>query len=118
MVMMHQRFMLQSRLLKFIGFMMSACVISNIERPKSKCGSANVWKIFTNLFDYFPLTASVCTIFYSTSNGYQGKESKRKKEDEKPKEKEKRKSRNIDHFMEELKHEQEIRERRNQEHEH
>ncbi|KAK6158764.1 hypothetical protein DH2020_006078 [Rehmannia glutinosa] len=36
-------------------------------------------------------------------------------EEEKPKEKEKGKSRNIDHFMEELKHEQELRERRNQE---
>ncbi|KAG8381938.1 hypothetical protein BUALT_Bualt05G0024700 [Buddleja alternifolia] len=39
------------------------------------------------------------------------------KKDEKPKEKEKGKSRNIDHFMEELKHEQEMRERRNQERE-
>ncbi|KAK6137141.1 hypothetical protein DH2020_029117 [Rehmannia glutinosa] len=38
-----------------------------------------------------------------------------KKKEEKPKEKEKGKSRNIDHFMEELKHEQELRERRNQE---
>ncbi|XP_027917349.1 protein RRC1 isoform X1 [Vigna unguiculata] len=47
-----------------------------------------------------------------------GKESERKKEEEKPKEKEKGKSRNIDHFMEELKHEQEMRERRNQEREH
>lgn len=37
---------------------------------------------------------------------------------EKPKEKEKGKSRNIDHFMEELKHEQELRERRNQDREH
>ncbi|XP_019446970.1 PREDICTED: protein RRC1-like isoform X1 [Lupinus angustifolius] len=44
-----------------------------------------------------------------------GKEPERKKEEEKPKEKEKGKSRNIDHFMEELKHEQEMRERRNQE---
>ncbi|GFS41937.1 RNA recognition motif (RRM)-containing protein [Actinidia rufa] len=43
-----------------------------------------------------------------------------KKEEEKPKEKEreKGKSRNIDHFMEELKHEQEMRERRNQDREH
>ncbi|KAJ9549654.1 hypothetical protein OSB04_022197 [Centaurea solstitialis] len=40
-----------------------------------------------------------------------------KKEEERPKEKEKGKSRNIDHFMEELKHEQEMRERRNQERE-
>lgn len=40
------------------------------------------------------------------------------KEEERPKEKEKVKSRNIDHFMEELKHEQEMRERRNQEREH
>ncbi|CAM8969450.1 unnamed protein product [Rhodiola kirilowii] len=46
-----------------------------------------------------------------------GKESERKKEEEKPKEREKGKSRNIDHFMEELKHEQEMRERRNQERE-
>ena len=46
-----------------------------------------------------------------------GKESERKKEEEKPKDKEKGKSRNIDHFMEELKHEQEMRERRNQERE-
>ena len=38
--------------------------------------------------------------------------------EEKPREKEKGKSRNIDHFMEELKHEQEMRERRNQEREH
>ncbi|KAG6649734.1 hypothetical protein I3843_07G226100 [Carya illinoinensis] len=47
-----------------------------------------------------------------------GKESEKKKEDDKPKEKEKGKSRNIDHFMEELKHEQEMRERRNQDREH
>ncbi|XVF48254.1 hypothetical protein PTKIN_Ptkin03bG0175200 [Pterospermum kingtungense] len=47
-----------------------------------------------------------------------GKESEKKKEDERMKEKEKGKSRNIDHFMEELKHEQEMRERRNQEREH
>ncbi|MED6119124.1 Protein rrc1 [Stylosanthes scabra] len=46
-----------------------------------------------------------------------GKESERKKEEEKPKDKEKGKSRNIDHFMEELKHEQEMRERRNQDRE-
>ncbi|KAK9291554.1 hypothetical protein L1049_019502 [Liquidambar formosana] len=48
-----------------------------------------------------------------------GKESDRKlqREEEKPKEREKGKSRNIDHFMEELKHEQEMRERRNQERE-
>lgn len=38
--------------------------------------------------------------------------------EEKPKEKERGKSRNIDHFMEELKHEQEMREKRNQEREH
>ncbi|KAM7459598.1 hypothetical protein LguiA_036592 [Lonicera macranthoides] len=43
---------------------------------------------------------------------------RRQKEEERPKEKEKVKSRNIDHFMEELKHEQEMRERRNQEREH
>ncbi|KAK8343195.1 hypothetical protein V6Z12_A08G284600 [Gossypium hirsutum] len=47
-----------------------------------------------------------------------GKESEKKKEEEKPKEREKGKSRNIDHFMEELKHEQEMRERRNQDREH
>ncbi|XP_028790035.1 protein RRC1 isoform X1 [Neltuma alba] len=47
-----------------------------------------------------------------------GKEAEKKKEEEKPKEKEKGKSRNIDNFMEELKHEQEMRERRNQEREH
>ncbi|XP_017228233.1 protein RRC1 isoform X2 [Daucus carota subsp. sativus] len=47
-----------------------------------------------------------------------GKDFEKKKEDERPKEKEKGKSRNIDHFMEELKHEQEMRERRNQEREH
>lgn len=40
------------------------------------------------------------------------------KEEEKPREKEKGKTRNIDHFMEELKHEQEMREKRNQEREH
>ncbi|KAL7150663.1 hypothetical protein ABFS83_05G129400 [Erythranthe nasuta] len=40
-----------------------------------------------------------------------------KKKEEKPKEKEKAKSRNIDHFMEELKQEQEMREKRNQERE-
>ncbi|EPS61032.1 hypothetical protein M569_13768, partial [Genlisea aurea] len=45
-----------------------------------------------------------------------GKDYEKKKE-EKPKEREKGKSRNIDHFMEELKHEQEMRERRNQERE-
>ncbi|KAJ9167639.1 hypothetical protein P3X46_019256 [Hevea brasiliensis] len=46
-----------------------------------------------------------------------GKESEKKKEEERPKEKEKGKTRNIDHFMEELKHEHEMRERRNQERE-
>ncbi|OVA06561.1 SWAP/Surp [Macleaya cordata] len=45
-----------------------------------------------------------------------GREPERK-EEEKPKEKEKGKSRNIDHFMEELKLEQELRERRNHERE-
>ncbi|KAK4747079.1 hypothetical protein SAY87_026116 [Trapa incisa] len=47
-----------------------------------------------------------------------GKESEKKKEEERVKEKEKGKTRNIDHFMEELKHEQEMRERRNQERDH
>ncbi|KAL3747903.1 hypothetical protein ACJRO7_016682 [Eucalyptus globulus] len=47
-----------------------------------------------------------------------GKETEKKKDEEKTKEREKGKSRNIDHFMEELKHEQELRERRNQEREH
>ncbi|XP_065861968.1 protein RRC1-like isoform X2 [Euphorbia lathyris] len=46
-----------------------------------------------------------------------GKESE-KKEEERPKQREKGKARNIDHFMEELKHEHEMRERRNQEREH
>ncbi|XP_030468750.2 protein RRC1 isoform X1 [Syzygium oleosum] len=46
-----------------------------------------------------------------------GKETEKKKDEEKAKEREKGKSRNIDHFMEELKHEQEMRERRNQERE-
>ncbi|KAI4381005.1 hypothetical protein MLD38_007124 [Melastoma candidum] len=46
-----------------------------------------------------------------------GREPERKKEEEKGKEREKGKSRNIDHFMEELKHEQEMRERRHQERE-
>ncbi|PIN11907.1 putative splicing regulator [Handroanthus impetiginosus] len=45
-----------------------------------------------------------------------GKEYEKKK-DEKPKEREKGKTRNIDNFMEELKREQEMRERRNQERE-
>ncbi|KAL6501896.1 Protein rrc1 [Orobanche gracilis] len=45
-----------------------------------------------------------------------GKEHEEKKE-ERPKEREKGKSRNIDHFMEELKQEQEMRERRNQDRE-
>lgn len=40
-----------------------------------------------------------------------------KKKENKPKEKEKGKARNIDNFMEELKHEQEMRERRNQDRE-
>ncbi|KAM1550433.1 hypothetical protein PS1_043229 [Malus domestica] len=46
-----------------------------------------------------------------------GKESEKKREEERPREKEKGKSRNIDHFMEELKREQEMRERRNQDRE-
>ncbi|RWR96892.1 protein RRC1-like protein isoform X2 [Cinnamomum micranthum f. kanehirae] len=46
-----------------------------------------------------------------------GKDSMKKKDEERPKEKEKGKSRNIDHFMEELKLEQELREKRNQERE-
>ncbi|CAM0956389.1 unnamed protein product [Alopecurus aequalis] len=44
-----------------------------------------------------------------------GRESEKKKEDERPKEKDKGKPRAIDKFMEELKFEQELRERRNQE---
>ncbi|KAJ6673894.1 RNA PROCESSING PROTEIN [Salix viminalis] len=47
-----------------------------------------------------------------------GKEPEKKREEERPKDKEKGKTRNIDHFMEELKHEHEMRERRNQEREH
>ncbi|KAF8392994.1 hypothetical protein HHK36_021235 [Tetracentron sinense] len=46
-----------------------------------------------------------------------GKDLEKKKGEDKPREKEKGKSRNIDHFMEELKLEQEMRERRNQERE-
>ncbi|GMH20336.1 hypothetical protein Nepgr_022177 [Nepenthes gracilis] len=46
-----------------------------------------------------------------------GREPERKREEEKPKEKEKGKLRNIDNFMEELKHEQEMREKRNQDRE-
>lgn len=42
------------------------------------------------------------------------KETERKREEERPKEREKGKTRNIDNFMEELKREQELRERRNQ----
>ncbi|PON68353.1 Splicing factor-like protein [Parasponia andersonii] len=49
---------------------------------------------------------------------YKGKESEKKKDEEKPREREKGKSRNIDNFMEELKHEQEMRERRNQDRDH
>ncbi|KAL5213461.1 hypothetical protein ABZP36_024308 [Zizania latifolia] len=44
-----------------------------------------------------------------------GKEPEKKKEEERPKEKEKGKPRTIDKFMEELKFEQELREKRNQE---
>ncbi|CAA7023252.1 unnamed protein product [Microthlaspi erraticum] len=47
-----------------------------------------------------------------------GKEPERKREEERPKEREKGKTRNIDHFMEELKREQEMRERRNQDRDH
>ncbi|KAL1212604.1 Protein RRC1 [Cardamine amara subsp. amara] len=43
-----------------------------------------------------------------------GKEPEKKREEERSKEREKGKTRNIDHFMEELKREQEMRERRNQ----
>lgn len=56
--------------------------------------------------------------FIPPSMSAKGKEPDRKKEEEKPKEKDKGKTRNIDHFMEELKHEQELRERRNQERDH
>ncbi|KAG0472302.1 hypothetical protein HPP92_016848 [Vanilla planifolia] len=44
-----------------------------------------------------------------------GREPEKKKEDEKPKEREKGKPRVIDNFLEELKAEQELREKRNQE---
>ncbi|XP_068645038.1 protein RRC1-like [Aristolochia californica] len=50
--------------------------------------------------------------------GAKGRDSEKKKEEEKPKEREKGKSRNIDHFMEELKLEQEMREKRNHERDH
>jgi U2-associated protein SR140 len=43
-----------------------------------------------------------------------GKEPEKKREEERPREREKGKTRNIDNFMEELKREQEMRERRNQ----
>ncbi|TKY45633.1 U2 snRNP-associated SURP motif-containing protein [Spatholobus suberectus] len=70
----------------------------------------------------FSRELNICAIyvpsFIPPPMATKGKESERKKEEEKPKEKEKGKSRNIDHFMEELKHEQEMRERRNQEREH
>ncbi|CAI0438568.1 unnamed protein product [Linum tenue] len=46
-----------------------------------------------------------------------GKESDKKREEERSKDREKGKTRNIDHFMEELKHEHELREKRNQERE-
>ncbi|XP_076945117.1 protein RRC1-like isoform X3 [Bidens hawaiensis] len=46
-----------------------------------------------------------------------GKEHERQKDEERPKEKSKGKARNIDFFMEELKHEQEMREKRMQERE-
>lgn len=29
---------------------------------QTRYGNANVWKTFTDLFDYFPLTALVCTL--------------------------------------------------------
>uniref|UniRef100_A0A7N0TA05 Uncharacterized protein n=1 Tax=Kalanchoe fedtschenkoi TaxID=63787 RepID=A0A7N0TA05_KALFE len=45
------------------------------------------------------------------------KESEKKRQEERPKDKEKGKSRNIDNFLEELKREQEMRERRNQDRE-
>jgi hypothetical protein len=32
--------------------------------PQNRYGSANVWKIFTDLFDYFPLTALVCSLSF------------------------------------------------------
>ncbi|GAB2226680.1 hypothetical protein Droror1_Dr00022499 [Drosera rotundifolia] len=46
-----------------------------------------------------------------------GREPERKRDEEKPKDKEKGRLRNIDNFMEELKHEQELREKRNQDRE-
>ena len=33
-------------------------------------GNANVWKIFTDLFDYFPLTALVCTLNLLRGHAY------------------------------------------------
>ncbi|KAG1338466.1 Protein RRC1-like [Cocos nucifera] len=48
----------------------------------------------------------------------QGRDAEKKKEEEKPREKEKGKTRAIDKFLEELKFEQELREKRNQEREH
>uniref|UniRef100_A0A3Q7FEM6 Protein RRC1-like n=1 Tax=Solanum lycopersicum TaxID=4081 RepID=A0A3Q7FEM6_SOLLC len=46
-----------------------------------------------------------------------GRDHEKKQKEDKPREKEKGKARNIDNFMEELKHEQEMRERRNQDRE-
>nr|GEX35087.1 protein RRC1 isoform X1 [Tanacetum cinerariifolium] len=54
--------------------------------------------------------------FLPPPSATKGKENE-KQEEERPKEKAKGKARNIDYFMEELKHEQELRERRNQERE-
>ncbi|XP_010278203.1 PREDICTED: protein RRC1-like isoform X2 [Nelumbo nucifera] len=68
------------------------------------------------------LIPKVCSIFHSTSFGNQGERTRKEdynlqKDEERPKDREKGKSRNIDNFMEELKLEQEMRERRNQERE-
>ncbi|XP_076945026.1 protein RRC1-like isoform X1 [Bidens hawaiensis] len=55
--------------------------------------------------------------FISLPMATKGKEHERQKDEERPKEKSKGKARNIDFFMEELKHEQEMREKRMQERE-
>ncbi|KAL5699045.1 Protein rrc1 [Ranunculus cassubicifolius] len=53
--------------------------------------------------------------FLPPPSSSRGREPEKKKEDERPKEREKGKPRNIDNFMEEIKRDQELREKRNQE---
>ncbi|CAL9229878.1 unnamed protein product [Arabidopsis halleri] len=68
--------------------------------------------------DYLP--CNFCTYvpsFLPPPLASKGKEPENKREEERSKERENGKTRNIDHFMEELKQEQEMRERRNQDRE-